>query len=417
MLSYTEPLARIDVQTERERVTNSTNLQSPPTSPKVGNAGAKFDPQGFFCMWHGSSFGNWVKLLASRPPLHWSRLHKILSVTALSVLNSGSNLCESAIYGRKIARQTIDHPPVFILGHWRSGTTLLHNLMTLDPQFTFPNLYEVLFPANFLLTERVVTSLTSRLIPKTRPMDNVEAGFHMPQEDEVALVLLSGLSPYLMLAHPNNPAKYERFFELNDLPKGELDRWKERFLYFMKKLTIKHNKPIVFKSPTHTFRIPVLLEMFPDAKFVYIYRDPYAVYNSSMHLRRTLFAENGLSKIKMDEGMQEDALQLYTHCMDAYERGRNLIPAGNLHEMRFEDLEVDPLGEMRRVYQGLSLDGWSNLEPAIQKQLPELTRYRKNSFNMDVNLMRKVYRRWKASFERYGYSSRLPEEETATVEA
>ena len=115
--------------------------------------------------------------------------------------------------------------------------------------------------------------------------------------------------------------------------------------------------------------------------------------------------------------MQEDALQLYTHCMDAYERGRKLIPAGNLHEMRFEDLEVDPLGEMKRVYQSLSLEGWPNLETAIQKQLPELTRYRKNSFNMDVNLMRKVYGRWKSSFERYGYASRLPEEETATVEA
>lgn len=405
------PSASEQSQAESRRVEQKNGPKTTSTVPVAGAGGAKFDPQGFFCIWHGSSFGNWIKLLASRPPLHWSRLHKIVSVTALSLINSCSNFCEWLIFGRKIARQTIDHPPIFILGHWRSGTTLLHNLMTLDPQFTFPNLYEVLFPANFLLTERLVTGTTSWMIPKTRPMDNVEAGYHMPQEDEVAILLLSGMSPYLMLAHPNNPSKYQQYFELTDLPPAKLKRWKELFLYFLKKLTIKKNKPVVFKSPTHTYRIPVFLEMFPNAKFIYIYRDPYAVYNSSMHLRRTLFAENGLARIVMDEKMQDDAMNVYMHCIETYERTRGLIPEGNLCEVRFEDLEVDPMGQMHRVYQTLNLSGWENLEAAIQKQLPQLTRYKKNSFKMDEDLMRKVYSRWKPSFERYGYPSLLPGEE------
>ncbi len=404
------------VMTERDRVTTQSNPLPAPAPKATEGDGAKFKPQGFFSIWHGCSFEGWIRLLASRPPMHWTRLHKIASITALSLVNSFSNACESAIYGRKIARQEINHTPVFILGHWRSGTTLLHNLITLDPQYTFPNLYEVMFPANFLLTERTVTSLTSWLIPKTRPMDNVEAGFDLPQEDEVALVLLSGLSPYLMLAHPEDPSKYERFFELTDVTPAELERWKERFLYFVKKLTIKHDKPIVFKSPTHTFRVPLLLKMFPDAKFIYIYRDPYAVYNSSIHLRRTMFAENGLGNVVNEETMKNETLSIYSHCMETYERTRNLIPHGNLHELRFEDLEVDPLGEMHRIYQGLNLDGWNQLEPKIQKMLPELTRYRKNSFKMDENLMRMVYNRWKPWFERYGYPSRLPEQQVATAD-
>jgi hypothetical protein len=396
------------------RVILKTNPQPTPIpTTKRGTASAKFEPQGFFCVWHGCSFGNWLKLLASRPKMHWSRLHKLISITGLSVLNSGSNLMESAVFGRKIARQTIDHPPVFILGHWRSGTTLLHNLMTLDQQFAFPNLYEVMFPRNFLLTERLVTSLTSWMLPKTRPMDNVEAGYHLPQEDEVGLLLLSGLSPYMMLAHPHDPSKYEPYFELTSCSPAEKQRWKDDFLYFIKKLTIKNNKPMVMKSPTHTFRIPVLLEMFPDAKFVYIYRDPYDVYNSSIHLRKTLFAENGLAKVDMDERMQEETLSLYSYCIDTYERTRSLIPAGNLHEIRFEDLEANPLGEMHHIYEGLGLGGWESVEPAIQKKVPELTRYRKNSFVMDEAVMRKVYNRWKPSFDRYGYPSRLPEYQPA----
>lgn len=385
------------------------------TAVSSGSHGAKFEPQGFFSIWHGLTFGRWLKLLVTRPPIHWSRLHKVITITGFSVLNSCSNLLESVFYRRKIARQTIDHPPVFILGHWRSGTTLLHNLMTMDPQYTFPNLYEVLFPGNFLFTERSVTALTSWLIPKTRPMDNVEAGFHMPQEDEVAIVLLSLMSPYLMLAHPYHPEKYEQYYELTNLPPEKLAQWKQTFLYFLKKLTIKENKPIVLKSPTHTFRIPVLLEMFPNAKFIYIYREPYAVYNSSMHLRKTLFAENGLAKIVMDDQMQRDTLDLYNYCIETYEKTRNQVPAGNLYEIRFEDLEADPLGQMRRVYEALKLGGWAQLEAAIQKKLPELTQYKKNSFRMDENLMRKVYGSWKHSFERYGYSSRLPEEQTETA--
>lgn len=400
-------------QTESCRVSSKAeSLPASSTAPISGAGGAKYDPQGFFCVWHGSSFGGWLRLLATQPPVHWSRLHKVASVTALSLLNSCGNLGESLIYGRKIARQTIDHPPIFILGHWRSGTTLLHNLMTLDPQFTFPNLYQVLFPENFLLTERVVTSLTSWMIPKTRPMDNVEAGYHMPQEDEVGLLLLSGISPYLMLAHPNNLSKYWPYFNLAELPQAIQERWKERFLYFVRKLTIKANKSIVLKSPTHTFRIPQILEMFPNAKFIYIYRDPYAVYNSGMHLRRTMFAENSLTRVVMDEKMKEDMFTVYSHCIETYERTRGLIPEGNLCEMKFEDLEADPLGQMHRVYDSLHLGGWETLEAAIQKQLPQLTRYKKNSFKMDEDLMREVYSKWKPSFERYGYPSRLPAETT-----
>lgn len=410
VLSYRAFSESTPNKSEFFRVTTATTPGASVTeTPKNKSESAKFDPQGFFCIWHGSSFGNWLKLLASRPPMHWSRLHKIVSITGLSMINSLSNGLESLFYGAKIKRQAVEHAPVFILGHWRSGTTLLHNLICLDPQFTFPNLYEVMFPANFLLTERLVTSTTSWMIPKTRPMDNVEAGYHMPQEDEVALLLLSGLSPYLMLAHYRDTSKFERYFELKDVSAAERQQWKDWFLYFVKKLTIKNNKPIVFKSPTHTFRIPILLEMFPNAKFIYIYRDPYAVYSSSLHLRRTLFAENGLSKVIMDEKMQEDAMNLYSYCIDTYEKTRHLIPKGNLCELRFEDLEADPLGEMHRIYESLNLTNWETVEPAIQKKVPELMRYRKNSFNMDEDLMRKVYHRWKSSFDRYGYPCRLPD--------
>lgn len=388
--------------------TKSPDSSSPPAGEKTERPESKPKKQGHFCVWHGVTFGTWVRLLASRPPMHWTSLPRMASITALSILNSWNDLVESVLLGGRVARQKIEKPPLFILGHWRSGTTLLHNLMTMDPQFTYPNLYQVMYPGNFLLTERIVTRLTGWVLPKTRPMDNLPAGWNLPQEDEMALLLLTLMSPYLMLAHQGRPEKYDRFLDLKRLTPDEMRRWKEAFLTFVKKLTVRANKPVILKSPSHTYRIPVLLEMFPDAKFVYIYRDPYAVFNSGMHLRRTLFRENGLGKPVFD-GMEEDVLKVYSECIETYEQTKHLIPAGHLHELKFEDLEADPVGQMRQVYATLGLENWSQEEAAIQKELPELNKYTKNSFKMDEETMRKVYARWRSSFDIYGYPSRLPE--------
>lgn len=401
--------------------TNSTiavGTVASPSSPRTVEAGPKIPStqskpkkQGHFCVWHGLTFGTWMRLLASRPPVHWTSLPRLTSITALSVLNSWYDLWESVLFGGRIARQKVNHPPIFILGHWRSGTTLLHNLMTLDPQFTYPNLYQVMYPGNFLLTERIVTRLTGWVLPATRPMDNIPAGWNLPQEDEMALLSLTLMSPYLMLAHQGDPAKISRYFDLSQLSPDERRRWEDAFLTFVKKLTIRADKPVVLKSPSHTFRIPVLLKMFPDARFVYIYRDPYAVYSSGMHLRRTLFRENGLGKPNFN-GMSEEVLQVYSDCIETYERTKHLVPAGRLHEVKFEELEADPLGQMQRVYDALNLGGWKNVEPSIQKELPALNEYRKNSFTMDEETMRLVYSHWQFSFMKYGYPSRLPASDT-----
>lgn len=387
---------------------DSPNITTPAVEGVSTRAETQPKKQGHFCIFHGMNFGNWIRLLASRPPLHWSKLPRLASVTAFSIVNSLEEIIENCVFGRRIRAQKIEHPPIFIIGHWRSGTTLLHNLMSLDPQFTYPNLYQVIFPGSFLLTEKIVTRLTRWGVPKTRPIDNLPAGWDMTQEDEVAMLAMTRLSPYVMLAHQNDPSKYRRFYDLKELTPAERRRWQESFLCFLKKLTIRANKTIVLKTPLHTYRIPILLEMFPDARFIFIYRDPYVVYKSTIHMRKTLFTENGLGKPYFDD-IGEEILGPYLKLFETYENTKHLIPAGNLHEVRFEELEADPLGQMRQLYDHLSLPGWQNVEPKIQAEVPALTRYQKNTYNMDEKLMRKVYSRWHTVFERYGYPSRLPE--------
>ncbi|MDA0832747.1 MAG: sulfotransferase [Planctomycetota bacterium] len=385
---------------QRELVTDRTNQ----TEQK--QSGVKRTPQGPLCAWHGLSITGLYRFLRLKPPIHWSRCLKIASFFPASIYNSVMNRIESLIYSRSVAKTELSEPPIFILGHWRSGTTLLHNLMFSDDHMMSCNLYEILYPDHFLLTESLVTKLTAPFLPKTRPMDNMPLNWTLPQEDETALLLSTPLlSPYLLLTHYATPEVFERFYDLKSASPAELVRWKESFLHFLKKLSYRYpHRRALLKSPTHTYRIPLLLEMFPDAKFIFISRDPYAVFQSSLHLRRTLFDENGLAPFN-EEGLEELTLDVFKNCVDAYERDRHLIDPRRLCEVRYEDFVVDPLGGLKRIYEAIDLPDFDKLEAKLRPTMTEVREYKKNTFRYSDDVKRRVYNALKPFFKRYGYES------------
>lgn len=364
----------------------------------------KRSSQGPLTMWHCTTASVAFNYFRKRPPLSWRKFGRIATIPGCALYNSAMAAAEKLVYGRRIASTQIHPQPLFIIGHWRSGTTLLHNLVCADRQFTFSNMYQVAFPRHFLLTENIVGPLTSPFIPKTRPMDNMPTGWKLPQEDEIALCAMHLISPYLMIGIPDRPA-YVQYLEMEDVSPEELQVWKDAFRYFMTKLTIRENKPIVLKSPTHTFRVKLLQEMFPQAKFLYIYRNPFDVFKSSIHLRTTMFEENSLGEIDYDS-FEDDVLYLYDRFFKAYERDRQNVPAGNLHEVRYEDLEQDPLGELEKAYEALGLSGFEEVSRTLEPEIPKLKRYKKNQYSsLDPVTKHRIYTRLRPAIERYGYSA------------
>ena len=79
------------------------------------------------------------------------------------------------------------------------------------------------------------------------------------------------------------PSHYDRYLTFRGVPEREVDEWKQALVLFLKKLTWKYRKPLLLKSPPHTCRIKLLLGLFPEARFVHIHRDPFAVYQSMRH--------------------------------------------------------------------------------------------------------------------------------------
>lgn len=342
------------------------------------------------------------RLLAKRPPMHWSRAHKIALLGPMCTYNSIMSIVEDLFFARKVKQTEVKEPPLFIIGFWRSGTTWLHNLMTRDPRVAFPNSYQMLFPQHFLFTGLYAPQMTAFMLPKTRPMDNVRFGWDLPQEDEFALATMTLLSPYLVTACPDDFSKHQHGFDFDGAPPKQIQLWKDSLELIIRKLTYKTGKPLVMKSPGHTLRIPFLLDLYPNAKFLYIYRNPYNVYNSVVHMRKTMCRENEFGRSKL-LGHEEEALRTMKLGFNVYERDRKLIPEGNLHEIRFESLEADPLAEIEKAYASLNLGDFEPVREILAPEIAGMKRYKKNRFDEDSEWMERVYNECRPAFERYGY--------------
>src|SRR5205085_12402082 len=97
-------------------------------------------------------------------------------------------------------------------------------------------------------------------------------------------------------AFPNRPPLGQEYLDFKGVSPRGLRRWKRAFKHFLRAVTYKVRKRLVLKSPPHTARIPVLKQMFPNAVFIHIVRDPYVVFPSTVNLWRTLFRTHGLQK-------------------------------------------------------------------------------------------------------------------------
>jgi hypothetical protein len=245
------------------------------------------------------------------------------------------------------------------------------------------------------------------LLPPRRPMDNMPAGWSHPQEDEFALCNMGVRSPYLTIIFPNHPPQDQEYLDFRGVPGPALERWRQAFLWFLKCVTYRSPKRIVLKSPPHTARVRVLLEMFPKAKFVHIVRDPYVVFPSTVNLWKRLYRDEGL-QVPTGDGLEDHVFDTLTRMYEAFERDRKLIGPGQFCEIRYEDLIADPLGQMRLIYDRLELGGFEDVQPGIEKYVAGQKDYKTNRYQITPEMRAEVARRWGKYLTCYGYKADEP---------
>lgn len=353
-------------------------------------------------VWIGCNFSAWSRLLIrNRFAVHPSRWHYVVLYTFVSVVNSALGLLQKAVFGRRVADTVIAEPPIFVIGHWRTGTTLLHEMLVLDDRFVGPTGFECVAPQHFLLTERFAP-LAGFMVSKHRAMDNMDSSLNHPQEDEFVWIMQGQPSPYLTLAFPNRPPEHERYLDLEELTPDELAAWQRPLLRFVQQLYYRHRKTVVLKNPNHSFRIRVLLDVFPQAKFIHIVRDPYVVYPSSIHLLKSLSRVHSLQRPRF-EGLDERVLATYVDLYRKVDEGRKLVDPSRFHELRYEDLIADPEEQLRRLYEHLGLGEFDRYLPRLRQYLAEHVNYRTNSYELTAEQRATVDENWGQLIDRYGY--------------
>ncbi|REK15950.1 MAG: sulfotransferase [Planctomycetota bacterium] len=323
------------------------------------------------------------------------------TISMATVMNSALRPVQELLMSRYVERTQIKDAPIFIIGHWRSGTTLLHELLVLDERYTYPTTYECLAPNHFLISSGVLTQLKF-LLPSKRPMDNMLTGWDRPQEDEFALCNMGLPSPYLTMAFPNCPPQHSEYLTMEGLSPEEIDAWKAGLEWFLKRVTLRKAKRIILKSPPHTGRVKTLLELFPDARFVHIVRDPYSLFASTVKLWKTLYKFEALQEPN-HEGLEEYVFSCFEKMYEKLERDRQLVDPARFFEVRYEDLVADPIAQMRSLYEHLELGEFATAQPKLEEYFKDRKDYRRGSYELDDRLRADIDRRWGKYLRRYGY--------------
>lgn len=354
-------------------------------------------------LWLGMDFFAWIRLLIrNRFAVRPGKLPEIALITIVSAFNSCLRWLVSIFYGRAAREIDLPDDPVFVIGHWRTGTTMLHELLALDPRNRCPSTYECLSPNHFLLSESFVRRFAWWILPRTRPFDNMRMSFDRPQEDEAALCLRGQPSPFLSVAFPGRPPQDDRYATLDNLSASELALWKSRLSRFLRLLLLKRPGQLVLKSPQHTFRLPALIAMFPRAKFVHIVRDPYTVFPSTVHFWKTMYETYGLQRFDEDE-IKEQVLSTFEQMHERLEATREQIDTACFYELQYEDLVADLQGEMEKLYKFLDVGDFATIQPAIEQYAERSRRYRTNRYELDAESRAAVTDRWASYLRKHGY--------------
>lgn len=336
------------------------------------------------------------------------RFLRTSGVLAGGLLGSPLRAWQGIRHSRQLRGVTIEQPPVFIIGHWRSGTTHLHNLLSQDPQFGCVRMNQAISPDCSISTAGWLPELFSRVFPSKRPMDNLEWPMDAPQEEEIPLTKMTPYSWYLQFLFPQQA---EEMFKLGVLFEGTSQRIRReverKYLQILKVATLHEGgRRLLLKNPVSTARIPMLLELFPNAKFVAIHRSPHEVFPSTVNLHRKILNLCSFQNYD-DELIENNVLSIYEQVMRKYLADRDTIPSENLVEIAYADLDRDPIGVVSSVYEKLGLGCYENAEAPIREYVASQVGYQKNGFVISDRAAELIETRWAFAFDEFGYARRL----------
>lgn len=319
---------------------------------------------------------------------------------------------ERFFWDKRIRAVEIDKPPLFILGHWRSGTTYLFNLLSCDPDISYMDSMTTFTFHNFLLLRYHLPRHYRSRLTGDRYGDDMEFLPDSPQEECYAIANCIDETFTHLITFPQNYQKYMDLAFEDGMTPEQRRRWCETHEYLLKKITyFRKGKRILFKSPDNTAKMGMLHDLYPEARFIHIYRDPYKVLMSTINMFEAGIAAMTFEKIPPHEQIEDLAIQFYKRIYTQYFKDLARVPKDQLVEIAYSDLVRAPMDTLEHIYDTLGLPGFQQARPLMQAHVDSQKSYRPNQFRLSDSLRQKINRELGFFFDHYHIPMQLSEGE------
>lgn len=323
--------------------------------------------------------------------IHWRQIGALVPWIVKGILLEPFRLLE-AVYVLAFSSRKRTVAPVFILGYYRSGTTWLQQLMATDTDFKTPTIFRTILPELFCVFEPVlkpVASTITRLLKSENPYHRLPFSWDFPGEEDVAINTLSYLCDFnRIFQYPSHGEKIlQQHFKEKD--STLLENWKSAHLYYTSKLVLcNRGKRLLLKSPPNTGRIAMLKEIYPDARFIYIKRNPSECITSNKRLWE-INRPFSFEKYK-EEDVEDLLISMYKVFEENYQSQKKLLNENDLVEINYSEFIKAPEETIQRIYRQLGLDDSSDKKAARQKLIEERKTYPRLVHEESVRIEKKL---------------------------
>lgn len=263
---------------------------------------------------------------------------------------------------------------IFVMGFWRSGTTLLHELLAAGPGMAAPRTWQCMNPSGF----RIAGPPPARAA-RPRPMDAVVVDTLSPQEDEFALLARGAPSVYRAWLDPQRWEEVLPALEQDTwlaLPESQwLSDWRAFLGWCMPEAAAR----LVVKSPNHTFRAKALHRVWPKARMVWMLRDPVDTWQSNRKMWRAMTAMYGLR-----QGRAEDLDRLLMKATSEYAAAlrwaADALDVETATYLDFDRLTTATAEALQGLVRQLELGPWGSWLSLLQTRLNESAGRRQEAY-------------------------------------
>ncbi|MET0484133.1 MAG: sulfotransferase [Candidatus Rokuibacteriota bacterium] len=269
-----------------------------------------------------------------------------------------------------IADQRIARP-FFIIGLPRTGSTLLHHLISQDPASRAPQAWEVMTPSPPPEAARYETD------PRIADAERKLAWLDWLAPDFKAIHPLGARLAIECIAILSHTFLSSRFHTTYRTPSYQawLKKQDRTPAYAYHRRFLQHLQwragadRWVLKAPAHLYALDALLAIYPDALIVQTHRDPRMVLGSVASL--TLSLQSAFAEPLDPAEIGREVLQSWTEGLERgmHVRHSGLADAERFFDVNYQQLLADPIGTVRRIYAHFGLPLTAAAEDRMRSHL------------------------------------------------